>query len=49
MRMRSSFEGDLGKSLWKTHYAMGADVDDPAILFLARELRILDILARALL
>ena len=33
MRMRSGFYEDLGKSFWKSHNAMGADVDDPPFCF----------------
>ena len=33
MRMRSRFDGDLGNSVWKSHNAMGADVDDPPFCF----------------
>ena len=33
MRMRSRFDGGLGKSFWKSHNAMGADVDDPPFCF----------------
>lgn len=33
MKMRLSFDGDLGKSLWKTYYAMDTDVDDPPFCF----------------
>ena len=33
MRMKSRFDGDLGKSFWKSHNAMGADVDDPPFCF----------------